>query len=117
MNDRLKVYKGRDNVAHLVLKLNDEVIDPDVATRAVLRFGPYCVDTDVDTDLITLVDQATRLEMRLGMIPDLQTRDCPYRAYLTVYDAASANGLAWDDFRILVEQWAICGDDLESPCG
>jgi len=114
---KLKVYKGRENVAHIVLKLNGQPIPPFTAKRAVLRFGPYCLDTDVDTDIISMVDDGVKVRVRLGLLPDLSIEDSPYIGFLTVFDDSSKEGLAWDRFKITVVPWGVCGEDVEDPCG
>ena len=73
----LNAYIGRDFEETLVLEYQPggesafETVAVDTVTRAIFRFGDYCIDTEDAEPLITLEENATRVVMQLGMIEEL----------------------------------------------
>ena len=110
----IEVYIGRDNITAHDLKYMPKgetsfVPVPDnTITRAVLRFGPFCLDTNVaeHADIFYLSNNNTTIEMKLGRVTDLTTGT--YYAYLTIYDANHPEGISWANFRIRVQSWLVC---------
>ena len=100
-------YIGRANAIVRELQAQDAPIDAataDAITRVVLRFGPYCIDSDVAGDPISYADG--RVTLQLGLVPGLEQG--VYTARMTVYDAANPEGLAWGEFRVRVLPWEAC---------
>lgn len=100
---------GRDNPTVLRLTIDNETVPQSAVTRAVFRFGDWCLDTSEPGDPIELIDSATRVQMRLGLVQDIAPGIYPGR--LTVFDAQSANGIAWGEsvIHVIVEDWPTCG--------
>jgi len=84
------------------------IVPENTITRAMLRFGSYCLDTDVigDADMIYFTDNETRLVIKAGLIADIVAGS--YLGYLTLYDAVSLDGIAWQDFKVEVKEWLKC---------
>lgn len=112
MRIKLKAYVGRGNVSRIRLLIDGETIPPNVATRVVLRFGGHCLDTDNSEHPIQLVDDATRVEAKLGLVEGITPTegDCPLLGTLTVYDAATAEGIAWYRVTAHVYAWPVCAE-------
>ena len=110
----IEVHIGRDNITAYDLEYMPKgetsfVPVPDnTITRAVIRFGPFCLDTNVagHADIFYLSNNNKTIEMRLGRVTDL--RIGTYYAYLTIYDANHPNGIPWANFRIRVRLWPVC---------
>ena len=100
------IYLNRDNKIRLRLQYDDgSTVEQNTITRAVLRLtgGPDDIvfDTQGDVDA-TLTDSATVLQVAGG------SRSIPARNYtglLTLYDADSQNGLAWDRISVKAKPW------------
>ena len=84
-----------------------ETVANDTVTRAVFKFGDYCVDTDeaLDADYISLETNATRVALRLGGISGLAAG--LYKGYLTIFDAVNTKGLPWVDFTVHALPWPV----------
>ena len=112
--ETLTFYIGRDNITQIKLQLKT-VDDSDfvdvadgVVLQAVLKFGDYCLDTDVvdHADYISLTEDETVVSIKGGLIPELVKGS--YTGYLTIYDAESTDGISWQSFRIRVREWPVC---------
>jgi hypothetical protein len=105
----MNVYINRNNPIRLVLYYGDPLVPvPNGAvTRAIFRFGRYCVDTDIPADPIELIENETQVRMFLGLISDL--REGTYMGYLTIYDAEAPHGIGWGRAeRVKVIPWPVC---------
>jgi len=108
------VHIGRDNITAYDLEYMPKgetsfvPVPDDTITRAVLRFGPFCLDTNVTghADIFYLSNSNTTVEMKLGKVANLTTG--AYYAYLTIYDANHPNGIPWANFNISVQSWPVC---------
>jgi hypothetical protein len=98
---------GRANVIRRVLQSDSVDIDSDdqaAITKVQASFGGFCIDTDVDTDLIAL-DGGT-VEMSLGLVPSIAVGR--YVVQLTVYDSVATEGYSWGSFSLIVRNWTVC---------
>lgn len=102
------VFLDRDNKITLKLLQDGAPITEDLVTKAVLwvpgtAFSsglPQVVDSDGPN--ITLTDGATKVTLELG---SLDVKQGAHSCYLTVYDAAHPNGIAWDRISLRVRNW------------
>jgi len=102
-------YAGTANKVKLTIKVNGSVVAGDLLTRAMLRFGPYCLDTDnvEHEDIFTFTDDATKLEVKAGLLDGIQAGF--YDGMLSIFDAASGtDGLACERFIVVIESWSKC---------
>jgi hypothetical protein len=101
-------YIGRNNETKYEILTNDALVTAQTVTRAILKFSSFCIDSDVDDDLIYFEDADNQvLCMRLGMIENL--RPGTYEnGMLTLFDAANPNGIAWSKIAITVLSWPVC---------
>lgn len=115
MSDILEVFIGRENQEAIQLKYRPrgesdfQVVANDSVTRAVFRFGPYCLDTETDVDgLISLEENATIVALKLGLIDDLEAGE--YTGRLVIFDGARVDhGLKWGpQYVVRVMSWGIC---------
>lgn len=101
------LFKGRDNTLRLQLLIDKEVVPTNTVLRAVMRVRISDEDVILDTsdidDDITLTDDNTVIEVGAGALGD--TPPGSYHTWLTVYDAVSPDGLAWDDIDLRVVEW------------
>jgi len=105
--ETLTFYVARANEELLELTQDGETVNEDAVLRAVLRFGPYCLDTDEHPTLIELYDSAQKLRIKAGLIEGIKSGD--YIGHLTLYDALTEDdGLKWQDFRVQVRPWNVC---------
>jgi len=117
--ETLTFYIGRANTANIALMrqgVDDAApvpVEDNVVTRAVLKFGPHCLDTDDAEDFFQLTEEETVLAVQGGLIPDLVRND--YSGYLTVFDALSLVGISWEKFKIRALDWPICPEEPEEP--
>ena len=105
----MNVFIGRENAIKLPLTVNDppETVPVNTVLRAIFNFGGYCVDTDVATDPIELIDNETVVRMKLGLITNL--REGTYEGFLTIFDSEAPNGLGWGKkARVKVHPWPVC---------
>jgi hypothetical protein len=114
MPETLTVYIDRDKKTVLDLEYipegssTYESVPEDTVLRAIFRFGPFCIDTD-SSDLIELSEDATSIEMNLGLITSLVAGG--YVGYLTIYDAENTNGIPWQQYQVNVLAWDVCPED------
>ena len=101
----LYAWVGRANRQRLQLLQDGSSVTSGAVTRAVFKFGDYCLDTD-EADPIALVDGATVVEMQLGLVSGLRRGTIPGK--LTIYDNINTNGIAWGDSLVVVEPWDVC---------
>ena len=98
---------GRDNTVVMRLEQDGQTVAPGAVTRVKLWIpagtdgGPVVFDSATDPD-IELIDSATRVSIT-GLERDLKPGS--YTGYLTVFDAANTNGLAWARPRVRVLSW------------
>ena len=100
------VYLGRDNAIEWALMVDGQPVT-DGAVQRVVLWLPAAASVDAvevtldslsDSD-ITLIESATRVRIEAG---DRALKPGVYAGYLTVYDAASPDGLAWGNMPIHV---------------
>jgi hypothetical protein len=103
----LTAYVGRANDTDLTILIDDETIQAGLITRAQLRLGAYCIDTDVLGDPIELKESATVVSVQLGLIPGLLP-DEQHIAQLTVYTATHPQGVAVETGTIITRAWPVC---------
>jgi len=104
----LTAYIGRDNEEALQLLQDGALVAEYAVTRAVFKFGTYCLDTAVDTDIFYFDDNHQILYLKLGLINDIVAgihRD----GQLTLFDSSTTIGYAWDSFIVSVQNWPVCG--------
>ena len=110
--ETITAYIGRDNIQTVLLELKPksgtayETVAINTVTRAILRFGDFCLDTDDADPIFELTEDETELAMKLGKVTNLTTG--AYYAYLTIYDANHPNGIPWANFNISVQNWPVC---------
>ena len=103
-------YTGTANSVGLTLKVNGATVDAGTVTRAIFRFGDYCLDTDeADADIFSLNEDATVLTVRAGLIDGVQPGK--YSGMLTLYDEETADGIAWERITVIIGQWLKCAED------
>ena len=101
----LWAYIGRENVEKLELLHNGERVPKNSITRAIIRFGTYCLDTELHNE-IELTEDAQVLEIKLGLIPDLVSGK--YKSYITIYPNLAEDGIAWASANVRVAEWPVC---------
>lgn len=106
--DSYRVFKERDNVLRLQLMQDGVVVATNAVTRAVLRLrNPGGTDTVLDTDDVgddlTLTDNATVVQIGADGLSGVS--DGAYSTWLTIYDSANTDGIAWASPEIEVVQW------------
>jgi len=104
----LTAYIGRDNEDRLELLQDGVLVAASAVTKAVLKFGTFCLDTEVDTDEIYfLTSDNQTLCLKIGIVTNL-VAGAYSDGKITLFDAVNTNGLAWADLRISVKDWAVC---------
>lgn len=104
----LSAYIGRDNEERINLLEDGSIVSAGVVTRAVLKFGNYCVDTDKDPTIAYFSDSDNQtLCLKLGLVSGLSPGVHP-NSRLTLYDATNINGIAWATFTVNVYSWTVC---------
>lgn len=115
----LKAFVGRGNLDVLSLEYvpvgetSYRRVAEGAVTRAILRFGAYCLDSDDSEHEIELAQGATAVNVRIGLVPDIEPGT--YHGHLTVYDSEHPNGIAWEYVRVKVEPWGVCPVTEETP--
>ena len=110
--ETITAYIGRDNIQTVLLEYKPksgtayETVAINTVTRAILRFGDFCLDTDDADPIFELTEDETELAMKLGMVTDIVAGD--YIGQLTIYDGTHPNGIPWEDYRIRIEAWQVC---------
>lgn len=105
-----KVFLDRDNVIRYRLQKDGSTITPNSVTRAQLFFSgrvtvsgdDILLDTDEAGNALTLNADATEIEIRAGQQALTPGRT---QCFLTLYDAANPNGIAWAEIPITITQW------------
>jgi len=104
----LMAYINRGNTEKLELIQDNQRVTANAVTRAVFRFGVYCLDTEVDNaELIELIDNAQVLRLRLGLVPNLIAGTYK-KGTLTLYDELTEHGKAWIRADVRAELWPVC---------
>ncbi len=105
----LMAYISRGNTEKLELTQNGKVVPKNAVTRAVFKFGNYCIDTNVDSaEIIELINDAQVVQMRLGLVPKL-VPGAYRRGTLTLFDALTpVHGKAWIRADVRAQYWPIC---------
>ena len=93
------IYLGRDNAIEWELLVDGKTVTLSSVTRVVVWLPPSAsedgtpvvFDTNSDSD-ITLTASSTRVRIEGG---ERLLNTGSYPSYLTVYDAANPDGLAW----------------------
>jgi hypothetical protein len=112
--ETLTFYMGRASSLSIDLyRQGDEdpapvLVEEGVVTRAMLRFGDYCLDTEVveHADIFALNDDKTTVIVKGGLMDNLRAGG--YRGHLTVFDALNPEGFPWEEFQIVVKKWPTC---------
>jgi hypothetical protein len=105
--EQMMAYINRDNEERLELLQDGSTVAVSAVTRAVLRSSSFCIDTDDDPDIIYFDENNTILCIKPGLIPDL-TNGVQHMCYITVWDALTVNGYAWDTVKMKSVTWNIC---------
>ena len=112
-------YIGRDNEERLELLQNGETVATSAVTRAVLQSSggivrttntatdPICIDSDEDASIIYFDVDNTVLCIKPGLIPDLVDSE-QHTCKITIWDALTTNGYAWDNVKLKATTWNIC---------
>lgn len=106
----IDAYIGRGNSRRIQLLEGGALVDPNIVTRVVIHFDGTCLDTDEPTDPISLINDETEIELKLGL--------CAFAApgtitgNMTVFTTTGpTEGLAWpENERIAVtfHEWSAC---------
>jgi hypothetical protein len=92
-------YQGRANFAGMDLLVEGVLVPSNTVSRAVARLeseppgSVYCVDSQVDSDIISLTNNATHVSFQPGLISNIPLGQ--YWVYLTIFDTAHPEGFAW----------------------
>lgn len=99
-------YAGYDNAIVRELTLADQPL-PEADRLAVTRVGlsvdGKSFDSDADPSILSYDSSDGSVKFRAGLA-GLRTEE-GHLVYITVYDALSVNGLAWDMFTLHVRDW------------
>ena len=101
------IYQNNDNTIELILKTDDIAENLSGATRMTLTLGAVTIDSDVTGFGVGLpFDWTTdgvngKVILKLGQQPINVGKYAEPR--LAVYDAGHPNGIAWDDFGVIVK--------------
>ena len=102
-------YIGRANARTIELTQGGATVTENAVTRAVLRLGDNCLDTDVSADPFELRNNATELYMQLGLWE--HAVEGTVTGHLTIYDALATEGLAWPEgetITVTFHSWEAC---------
>ncbi len=106
----MNVFIERDNRVYLNLFRDETPVTPNAVTRAIFRFGEYCLDTDIDTDLIWFKNDKQTVVMQPGLVENLIPNKCV--GNLTIFDSNNPHGLAWGrTVKVDIKKWPLCEDD------
>ncbi len=108
MTTKIEVRIGTDNVVKLNnIKYQNPLIPVPEGSimRAVIRFGPYCADTDVPGHPIEILDGPT-IKMQLGLLPNLKARQ--YEGKVSFY-TIEGDRFGWGEIlEVHVVSWETC---------
>ncbi len=106
-DNKIDVYISRGNVTIFLLKQDGQEVVGGAVTRAIFRFGEYCIDTDNPHHPISLIDNSKAVRMQLGLVNNLQIGRAIGR--LTIYDTVVTEGIAWgESVKINIQEWKTC---------
>lgn len=105
--ERLNAYIGRDNVEQFQLLQDGSEVAALAVTRAVIKSDVFCVDSDLHPGMIYLEDDNKILSIKPGLFPGLIPNKS-HKCYITIWDALTTNGYAWDQIKIKTKIWNIC---------
>jgi hypothetical protein len=107
MSTLLYGYIDRDNIEKLALLQDGVAVTAGAVTKAVLKFGDYCINTDDDSDQIYFLDSDNQTVcIKIGQIDSISVGR--YKGTLTIYDSTAVNGLAWVEVEANVYAWDVC---------
>lgn len=102
------IYLERDNKLRYRLEANGETVTANSVTRAKFTLPAHASTAgtvevfDTNDSDASLTDNATVLQVDAGE-RDLQVGT--YTGYITVYDSANPDGLAWATVQVEVKTW------------
>lgn len=105
----IDAYIGRANARTIELTQGGATVPESTITRAVLRLGANCLDTDSPTDPFELQSNATELYLQLGLWE--HAAEGTVTGHLTIYDALATEGLAWPEgetISVTFHAWEAC---------
>jgi len=105
--EQLIAYIGRDNEERLGLLQDGSSVVASSVTRAILRAEAFCLDTDEDATLLYFDSDNTVLCIKAGLIPHIVDGE-KHTCLITLYDALTTNGYAWDTVIIRTVAWNVC---------
>lgn len=103
------VYLDRDNPIRLQLLQDKSVVAANAVTKAALHVPAQAfadgvaVTYDTTGPYLTLEESSTVLVIELGGAP---IKPGFYVCLLTLYDATSPDGLAWEEVTVRFREWA-----------
>ena len=109
MSISFDAFIGRGNTRTLTLTQGGATVAENAITRVVMRLGANCLDTDAPSDPFDLVNNATQVEMKLGLWEHAAAGTL--EGHLVVYDALSPEGLAWPELEtisVTFHDWEVC---------
>jgi hypothetical protein len=107
MSTMLYGYIGRDNVERLALLQDGVAVTAGAVTKAMLKFGGLCIDTENNSDQIYFADSDNQTVcMKLGQVDDIVEGD--WEGALTIFDAEADDGLAWAKPIVSIQSWDVC---------
>ena len=110
--ETITVEIGRDRVHRIAFTVDGEPVNDDALTKAVLRFGEYCLDTEEGGGL-TFVESKTAVDVELGLVEGL-TKGA-YVGHLTAMDGLHENGLPFGQVIINAINWPVCPEAEPAP--
>ena len=100
------VYLGRDNAIEWALMVDGQPVTDGAVQRVVLWLPAAAsvdavevtLDSLADSD-ITLIESATKVRIEAG---ERALKPGAYTGYLTVYDSANPDGIAWGSMLVRI---------------
>lgn len=104
------IYLERDNKLRYRLEADGSTVPDNSVTRAKFALPGIAspggavevFDTDDPGGEATLTDSSTVLQIDAG---ERNLNTGTYTAYITVYDSASPDGLAWASVPVTIKEW------------
>ena len=93
-------FIGTENERIIDLIQGGALVTENTVTKAVIKLGINCLDTDSSTDPIELGDNNTKLYLKLGLWEHATVGTV--EGFLVLYDAAAPQGIAWPENGKLV---------------